>query len=61
MTEKKGAPYGTLESEPDEKAGVEVGGGDKAAAAVDRKAREEAEPGGSDDDGQPDPNKDKTR
>lgn len=45
MTRDKRSVYGTLESEPDDRAGVEVGGGDKAAAAVDRAAREEAEPG----------------
>lgn len=41
----KPSVYGTDTSEPDEKAGVEVGGGDKAAAATDRNAREKARPG----------------
>lgn len=42
--------YGTDTSKPKEKAGVEVGGGEKAAAATDAKARKEAEPGSADDD-----------
>jgi hypothetical protein len=40
-------PYGTAVAKPDAKSGVEVGGGDKAAAAVNPKAREEATSGGS--------------
>ena len=45
MTKKQRSIYGFDTSEPEEKAGVEVGGGDKAAATTDRKARKEAKPG----------------
>jgi hypothetical protein len=42
MSDDKKSPYGTSIAKPDAKAGVEVGGGDKAAAAIDPKARDEA-------------------
>ncbi len=50
MSKEQRSVYGSDTSKPDEQAGVEVGGGDKAAAATDRKARKEAEPGGGDPD-----------
>jgi hypothetical protein len=34
-------PYGTTISKPSQKAGVEVGGGDKAAAANSKRAKDE--------------------
>ncbi|MFC3694302.1 hypothetical protein ACFOWB_18920 [Chenggangzhangella methanolivorans] len=52
MTDKPSV-YGTDTSKPNEKAGVEVGGGEKPAAATNKEAREEAEPGSADDDREP--------
>ncbi|MFD1703084.1 hypothetical protein ACFSCV_08710 [Methylopila henanensis] len=43
MSETKKPPYGTTVTKPDIGGGVEVGGGEKAAAATQRKAREEAD------------------
>ncbi|GLK67035.1 hypothetical protein [Hansschlegelia plantiphila] len=48
--EKTKPPYGTSISKPDEKAGVEVGGGDKAAAAHSEEARKESRHDHSPDD-----------
>lgn len=48
MSDDKRSIYGTHTSEPDEKAGVEVGGADKAAAANDKRAKDEARPGRQD-------------
>lgn len=54
MKSDKRSTYGSDTSEPDEKAGVEVGGGDKAAAATDERARDEAHQGhGADSDLEP--------
>ncbi|GLK80419.1 hypothetical protein [Methylopila turkensis] len=44
MSETRKPPYGTTVTKPDIGGGVEVGGGDKAAAATQRKAREETDP-----------------
>lgn len=50
MAEEKNPPYGTRIAHPDEKAGVEVGGGDKAAASQSERAREEGHPQRKSDD-----------
>jgi hypothetical protein len=48
MDDPKRSPYGFSSAEPDEKAGVEVGGGEKPAADRDAKPKDDPDHGGKD-------------